>query len=200
MYLFFDTETTGKPKTRNASPSDLWNWPRIVQIAWVITDEQGNEIEADDYIVKPDGFDIPLDAVEIHNITTERALNEGFPLQKVLSGFSMAINKAKLLIAHNINFDKPVTVAEYLRMELPHKLNEISTICTMLSSTNFCKIPGFYDDYKWPKLEELHKKLFNSNFKDSHNASVDIKACVKCFFELKKRGIIKVPDVVQPSF
>ena len=43
-YLFFDTETTGLPNDYNASPNQLDNWPRIVQIAWLLHDCEGNEI------------------------------------------------------------------------------------------------------------------------------------------------------------
>ena len=33
----------------------------------------------------------------------------------------------------------------------------------MQLSTNFCRIDGPYG-YKWPKLSELHYKLFKTNF------------------------------------
>ena len=59
MYLFFDTETTGVPKNYKAPPSDLLNWPRVVQLAWVVTDEQGRELKATNHIIRPDGFVIP---------------------------------------------------------------------------------------------------------------------------------------------
>jgi hypothetical protein len=35
MYLFFDTETTGLPKNYKAPVTDLNNWPRLVQLAWL---------------------------------------------------------------------------------------------------------------------------------------------------------------------
>ena len=60
----------------------------------------------------------------------------------------------------------------------------------MQSSTNYCAIPGFYGNYKWPTLDELHRKLFNTGFEDAHDASVDINATAKCFWELKRRGVI----------
>ncbi len=39
MHIIFDTETVGLPKSWNAPFSDLENWPRMVQIAWMIFDE-----------------------------------------------------------------------------------------------------------------------------------------------------------------
>ena len=53
MYLFFDTETTGLPKRWNAPVTDLENWPRLVQLAWIMYDDRGNMLESRDVIVKP---------------------------------------------------------------------------------------------------------------------------------------------------
>jgi DNA polymerase-3 subunit alpha len=72
MYLIFDTETTGLPKRWDAPITDTDNWPRCIQIAcscmmiWKL-------IEHQDYLVKPDGFNIPYDAERIHGISTELA-------------------------------------------------------------------------------------------------------------------------------
>ena len=39
MYLIFDTETTGLPKKYKAPLEELDNWPKIVQIAWQLFNE-----------------------------------------------------------------------------------------------------------------------------------------------------------------
>jgi hypothetical protein len=59
----------------------------------------------------------------------------------------------------------------------------------MESSTNFCALPGPYG-YKWPKLPELHYKLFRTGFAEAHNAAVDIQITAKCFWELKRLGVL----------
>ena len=43
-------------------------------------------------------------------------------------------------------------------------------------------------------LNELYYKLFHSNFENAHNAFSDILATIKCFKELRKKGIIEIPD------
>jgi len=56
---------------------------------------------------------------------------------------------------------------------------------------SWCKIPkssGY--GYKWPTLNELHLQLFQEEFTGSHNAGADVEACARCYFELKRRGII----------
>ena len=85
MYLFFDTETTGLPRNWKAPVTDLNNWPRMVQIAWILCDDKGNRVETADYIIKPENFVIPQDASKVHGITTEKAINEGESLENVLN-------------------------------------------------------------------------------------------------------------------
>ncbi len=189
MYLFFDTETTGLPRNWKAPVSDLNNWPRMVQLAFLLCDPDGNEISGGDYIIRPEGYTIPSDASRIHGITTERALLEGQPLPEVLEAFNALVLQAGCLVAHNISFDEKIIGAEFLRCHMPNSLNGKRKICTMDSTTNFCAINGPYG-YKWPKLSELHYKLFRTGFEEAHNAAADIKATVKCFRELKRRGIL----------
>jgi len=59
----------------------------------------------------------------------------------------------------------------------------------MMGSVNYCAINGPYG-FKYPKLTELHQKLFNTRFDGAHDALADITATVKCFWEMKKRGLI----------
>ena len=190
MYLFFDTETTGLPDDWNAPISDLNNWPRLVQIAWLQYDQKGIKVSGRDCIIKPEGFTIPDEASQIHGISTERAMKEGVSLQMVLEEFSGLIDQSACLVAHNMNFDEKIVGAEFLRQRVKNSLLETERICTMKASTDYCKLPGKYG-YKWPKLSELHIKLFKKDFEEAHDASVDIAACAKCFWELKKIGIIK---------
>lgn len=189
MYLFFDTETTGLPKRWNAPAADFNNWPRLVQIAWLFSDDGGHEIGSADYIIKPDGFLIPKEAENIHGISNERAIMEGVPLVNALSEFLAAMKKCEILVAHNMSFDEKIVEAEFLREKLEYDLRDIKKICTKITSTEFCQLPGNYG-FKWPSLPELHNKLFGSGFEDAHNALSDVKICAKCFFKLKRLGVL----------
>lgn len=189
MYLFFDTETNGLPRDWKAPVANLSNWPRLVQIAWILFDGEGNELGRNDHIIRPVGFTIPSDASSIHGITTERALSEGVDLRHVLDEFRMQLDLSRSLVAHNISFDEKIVGAEFLRSGMENLIPMKRHICTMQGSTDFCAIPGNYG-YKWPKLEELHVKLFGRSFSEAHNAAADINATAKCFWELRRRGVI----------
>lgn len=189
MYLFFDTETTGLPRNWKAPVTNLNNWPRMIQIAWILCDDNGNRMESDDYIIRPENFEIPRDASKVHGITTERALNEGTDLTRVLSRFNELVEKTYFIVAHNISFDEKILGAEFLRKRISSNFNRKRKLCTMQSSTEYCQLPGPYG-YKWPKLSELHIALFGEDFEESHDASVDINATEKCFWEMRKIGLI----------
>ena len=187
MYLFFDTETTGLPQNWKAPVSNLNNWPRLVQLAYLHYDAQGNMINNGDYIIKPEGFTIPSNVSKIHGITTERAIKEGHELKTVLQDVKSLIDEAEVLVAHNMSFDEKILGAEFLRMGMKNPIPAKQKICTMERTTAFCAINGQYG-YKWPKLSELHRKLFRCDFDEAHNAAVDITATAKCFWELRRIG------------
>ena len=101
----------------------------------------------------------------------------------------MDISQAVTLIAHNMQFDEKILGAEFLRMGCLNRLDGKAKKCTMQASTDYCKIPGPYGN-KWPKLEELHKKLFRENFDNAHSALADVRACSRCYFELRRIGVM----------
>ncbi|MEI7451952.1 MAG: 3'-5' exonuclease [Candidatus Falkowbacteria bacterium] len=187
FYLFFDTETTGLPKNYNASYEDLDNWPRVVQLAWVLADENKNIIEEKTFIIKPDGFTIPAASSAVHGITDAKANEFGIPVHEALAQFNASLqNNNVTLVAHNISFDISVMAAEFLRASLDTNFLNLTRICTMKSSIAFCNLPN----RKFPKLAELYRQLFNEDFANAHDALADVLACSRCFFEMKIRNII----------
>ena len=209
MFLIFDTETTGLPKDFSAPISDTQNWPRCIQLAWQLHNSLGELIETKNYIIKPDGFSIPFNSQKIHGISTERALNEGWPIDLVLKDFSNALSQTQYFVGHNILFDLNIIFSEFFRLNQVYIIEkENRTYCvkkeekiwssldTMTEKTaNFCQIPGGRSGkFKFPKLTELYEKLFNKIFEEAHNASADVAATARSFFELLRIGLIENLD------
>lgn len=194
MYLFFDTETTGVPKDYKAPASDINNWPRLVQLGYLLYDNDCNLVAFGDHIIKPKGFDIPVESSKIHGITTEKAIRVGKSLRAVLEEFKIQIDKSEYIVAHNMAFDEKIIGAEFLRSNFPNIIEAKERICTMAATIDFCAIQGPYG-YKWPKLSELHVKLFGKDFVGAHNAMVDVESTAKCFWELTKLGIINLKRI-----
>ncbi|MEL6867535.1 MAG: 3'-5' exonuclease, partial [Bacteroidota bacterium] len=101
MYLFFDVETVGFPKKWNRPHTDTFNWPRMVSIAFQRYGERRQHLESYEAIIQPEGFEIPIEAEQIHGISTEKAKEDGVPIEDALRAFAAAIDKADYIIAHN---------------------------------------------------------------------------------------------------
>jgi DNA polymerase-3 subunit alpha len=190
MYLIFDTETTGLPKDYKAPVSDTDNWPRCIQIAWQLHDEWGGLIEQKDFLIKPDGFDIPFDAEKIHGISTALAENEGVPLEDALDAFAEALQKSKFVVGQNVDFDVNVVGCELYRLGKDIDLTQFPVLDTCTEDTaNLLQLPGGRGGkFKLPTLTELHEYLFNEPFAEAHNATADVEATTRCFLELIRRG------------
>jgi len=196
MYLIFDTETTGLPRNYNAPATDSDNWPRMVQIAWQLHNALGELVEVKNFIVKPEGYKIPFNAVQMHGITTERAEQEGAPLHMVLGELNRALEHTQCIAGHNISFDLMVVGAEYHRKGISTTLLDGPAVDTKDESTQYCALPGGKGGkFKWPTLTELHQKLFDTGFGEAHNASADVEATTRCFFELIRLEVIPAAKV-----
>jgi len=191
MYLIFDTETTGLPQNWKAPLTDFDNWPRMVQIAWQMHDEKGSLIDVKNFIIKPEGYDIPYNAEQIHGISTERAQKQGVDLKVVLEEFATDVKNSKFVVGHNVDFDNNIVGCEFLRLEMNNFLSDFPLLDTMKESTEYCQIPGGRGGgFKWPSLTQLHEKLFGVGFDEAHNASADVEATARCFLELLRLDVI----------
>jgi DNA polymerase-3 subunit alpha len=192
MYLIFDTETTGLPKKWNAPITDSDNWPRCVQLAWQLHDSKGALISDHSYLIKPENFNIPFESEQIHGISTELANKIGVDLDEVLNKFISDLSSAGFIIGHNVKFDLNIIGAELFRINSDVNLLEkdILDTCTELTA-NICKLPGGRGGkFKFPTLIELYSFLFDESFSEAHNASADVEATARAFFELVRIGII----------
>ena len=191
-YLFFDTETTGIPNDYKAPCTNTDNWPRLIQLGWLLTDAAGRILSEGNHIVRPDGLEIPKAASDVHGVTTEFALENGKPLLDAIFAFGADLNQADCMVGHNLDYDLHIVGAEYVRLGYDSRIMFARpTLCTMQATIQFCNIPGRFGP-KWPKLMELYTKLFGQEFDGAHDAMADIVATKDCFFELIRRGVVRL--------
>ena len=197
MYLIFDTETTGLPKRWDAPITDTGNWPRCVQIAWQLHDEMGKIIEHQDYLVQPDGYNIPYDAERIHGISTELAQADGISLSEVLEKFNVALSKSKFIVGQNLKFDVNIMGCEFHRLGIESPMSSMPVLDTCTEVTaSLLQLPGGRGGkFKLPTLTELHSYLFNKPFAEAHNATADVEATTRCFFELIRTEIFTYKEL-----
>ena len=205
MFLVFDTETTGLPKKWNAPVSDSNNWPRCVQLAWQLHDAKGDLISNHSYLIKPENFTIPFEAEKIHGISTDLALETGKNLTEVLELFIKDYNKSGFLVGHNVKFDINIIGAELFRVGHPIDITkkDVLDTCSELTA-QVTKLPGGRGGkYKYPTLIEIYSILFQEKFNEAHNASADVEATSRVFFELVRKSVFNqsvfkgYPDLIE---
>lgn len=146
-------------------------------------------MESQDFLVRPDGFNIPYDAEQIHGISTELAKEMGVGIREVLEKFNSALSRAKFVVGQNVGFDLNIMGAEFHRYQVDNILHQMPVLDTCTEHTaQLCRIPGGRGGkFKLPTLTELHQYLFGEPFAEAHNATADVEATTRCFLELLRR-------------
>lgn len=190
LYLFFDTETSGIPQWH--LPADHATQPRVVDLAGLLCDHGGAEVARFESLVKPEGWEIPKGAADIHGITTEMALAEGRPIAEVLDGFDALLARATLLSAFNIRFDDKLLRGERRRLGRPDGFGTVPVFCIMKGCTPLCKMPptpkmvrAGFDKYKPPKLSEAVQILLKREHVGAHRAMADVVSTRDLYFALR---------------
>lgn len=195
LALVWDTETSGL--TRDRLPASDPSQPHLVQIAASLIEVDGTERACMSMIVKPDGYEIPIEASGVHGITTDMALRMGLPLRVVIAVFTNLRALADESVCHNATFDHLVVDAQIARLGITPAKGWPKQVCTMRGSSELVGLPptarmvaAGFTKFKPPSLMELHKFLFNEGFDGAHDALTDCKVCAKCFIELRKRKVL----------
>jgi DNA polymerase-3 subunit epsilon len=189
MILFFDTETTGFLDDR--LPPNHEAQPYIVQLAAQLCLDDGEPLAGFCFIVAP-GVSIPERAAAVHGITDEKAIQFGVSAEFALSAFTHLYQRADLVCAHNIKFDKgvlEVAIARHYGKTMPLRK---PLFCTMEAASPIIKLPptdrmraAGFDKPKPPKLEECIKHFFNEDLDGAHDAMVDVTACRRVYLHIK---------------
>jgi DNA polymerase-3 subunit epsilon len=185
--LFFDTETTGFV-SKNLAHNDP-KQAKCVQLAGILTDDSGDTINEFNCIIQPNGWTVPPFVAEIHGITTEKAQKYGVPAELAFKLFNHIADMASLCVGHNYDFDHSMLEIESLNYPV-FQWRPIAKCCTMKSATAYCGLTKANGSPKWPKLQEVHNKLFGCSFDDAHDAMADVRATMKCYFAMKKLGLV----------
>lgn len=207
LIMAFDVETNGLlPKIDRSSGKPLptiSDYPCILQLSFVIYDMHSKKITRtyNQYIKVADNIVISPFITELTGITRKICDEKGILMERALRDFYHAYMSVGKVIAHNLAFDRKMIEIEVQRhlhsIRIPHigflfnetfnELNEIDTICTMMTTKNFCGIlMTNANGSQWnknPKLLELHDRLFGFVPENLHNALVDTMVCMRCYLK-----------------
>lgn len=183
MALFIDTETNGLPDMTNmkwgyypnSREVEKYNTARIVQISYIVTDYNYNNLYLEDYVIKREGFNIANS--EFHAITDEISDKIGTEFNYAIEEFYESLKKVECIVAHNIAFDISVIKSELYRRGLKHIIEEIDKkrlLCTMKHTKNIIKIINKFGKNKYPSMKELYRYCFGKEIENAHNSKYDV--------------------------
>lgn len=191
LLLFYDTETNGMPLWKE--PSGHPGQPHIVQLAAKLIDTDTRKvIHALDMIIKPDGWNIPDEVVEIHGITTDHADRVGVPEIDAVRSLLSVWNIADRRVAHNELFDMRMVRIALKRLfdeSLADDWKNYPYDCTMRTAAPICNLPkdNGRRGAKWPKLNEAYEFFTGKKLEDAHTAMADVDACIAVYFAIEER-------------
>lgn len=193
MKIFvYDTETTW---FINKKETDLNLQPRIVQFAWILWELKDwifTEEKRINILINPK-IPIPFWASQVHHLYDIDVKNEPY-IEEKIDEIMTYINEPDITIWHNIEYDEDMVKIELKRLEKEYKYKPKQVVCTMKTTVDFCAIQWNGARFKYPKLWELHKKLFWEYFIWAHDALTDVEATLRCFIELVNKWVIKVEE------
>ena len=195
--LFFDTETSDFIKKDLPANHEDQAW--TVQISALLTDLEGNEIDKMNVIIKANDRKMNPYAEQVHGISVKMTEVDGIDELDAAEQFGLLLRQADLVVCHNFDFDW-----KYAQHLLERNIDNLSdearsafyldipNQCTMKDKAvvKFCNLKNKNNKPKWPKLVELHEKLFGTSFDNAHDAFADITATANCYFELIRCGIL----------
>ena len=221
----FDTETTGLPKSKIINDLSLSLWPYIVQFSYIIYDTELQKIvKTVDLVIRiPENINISDEVSDIHGITNFISQTSQYKMEDALRHFSNDyLNYGiDLIVGHNLSFDINMLKVELMReisnqnnlydkrmfSQLLECLNDMKPdspelFCTMQKTIELCNLKAkskYGKEYvKFPKLNELHMKLFNSSPRNLHNSLNDVLICLRCYYMLEyKVDIIEIDSEIK---
>ncbi len=193
MKIFvYDTETTW---FINKKESDLNLQPKIVQFAWILWEIKNWEFTEEkriNILINPK-ISIPFGASQVHHIYDIDVKDAPY-IEDVIDEIMTYINNPDMTIWHNIEYDEDMIKLELKRLEKDFLYRPKQVMCTMKTTVDFCALQWNGARFKYPKLWELHKKLFWEYFIWAHDALTDVEATLRCFIELVKKWVIKIEE------
>lgn len=164
--LFLNVLTATTQENYNSPISDYKNWSRLLRIEY----EKHNCLYADshwdkaiDWKVKPFGYSIDNDILELNNLSLSKIMNDGKEITEVLNDFIEVIKDVKYIVGFNIDYHLNVIRSELKRNGYDDLQTNFVKICLMKIGTDICKIE-LNNKYKYPTFNELHKFVLNEDF------------------------------------
>jgi DNA polymerase-3 subunit alpha len=195
-YFIFDTETTGLPqrsKGRYANYNELEKYQnsRIIEIAWMIY-ENNKKIKEKEFIIKPKGeFQINPRAFQCHGISREKVEKEGIHMEQMIDEMMTDLINSDKIVGYNVSFDLAILRSELYRINSPIYIDltfQRDNICLMWESRRKLNYKRLVS------CTRVYEDLYQEKVTNAHRALKDVELTAKILIKL-----IEIPSIEQPS-
>ena len=202
LLLFYDTETTGLPLWKE--PSGHPDQPHIVELAALLVDSETRDVVGRmSAVVRPDGWVIPQETIDVHGISNAFALAEGIPEKEAINIFLNLQARADLRVGFNESFDARILrigIKRYLDEAAAEEFKAREKACAMWESRLICNLPhaGKRNGVKLPKLGEAYEFFTGDPYQDAHRALPDVYATIAVWWGIQDRKPDPAADLAPP--
>lgn len=190
-YVCIDTETSGLFDF--SKPADGEGQPRMASVAFIRLFPDFTVMLEREFLIRPDGWRMNDAAALIHGLTHDRLMADGVPVIEALDYYNDILDANPVIVGYNASFDLKVLRGELRRAGKPDRFEGTRSVDCMRPLTDICKVPkASGSGYKWPKLTEAYRAIFQRELAGAHGALADARACAEIFREMHPRGIFKI--------
>lgn len=198
MYCIFDTETSGLFDF--SQPADAPGQPRLASIAMLAVDEELRLVAATSVLVRPEGWQMPAEAIAINGLTQDLLTTHGVPVREVLWRYAEEVRRGAVIVAHNAQYDTKIMRAELRRAGMDDLYPDTRTICTMKTLEPILRIPKANGrGWKWPKLSEAVMQCLGRDHTNAHGALPDAMAALDLLRFIKREGCMPEPMLAKAA-
>lgn len=180
--LSYKTETNGLPNWR--ARSDDESQPHLVRLSAVLYNaETKEELESMDVIVRPEGWEIPQETINVHGITVEKAVQEGVSEVSAINTFNDLVARADSVVSSNKQFNSRI-----IRIALKRYSEDYQQEAWSNNKDNhYCAMKMAKDDTgnKSLSLSDALNYYNGQQAVDNHDSLVNAQSSAKVFFAIK---------------
>lgn len=179
LTLILDTETTGLPLSKCPEKIEDFNRARMIELAYIIYDENKNEVLRKSNLVIPDNFEICNE--HIHGISQRMASNNGKHISEIFKEFEQDLTNVEYIVAHNAIFDMNIIISECYRYNFRSLLDILKNKkvkCTLFLAKQCLQGKRSF------KLTKLYSYFFEDEELQAHRALSDAIMCSRIYFHL----------------
>lgn len=194
MILALKADTNGLPLYNK--PSDDPGQPHIVSLAMVLINPATRDVaDAFHEIIRPDGWDIPRTATNVHRIDVERARRDGISETDAVDAYRRFQSRALQQLGWTAHFDRRIMRIGMFRAGIPRDQienieNRTPLIEVMTTCTAICKLPPSdkmmalgRKAFKQPTLAEAVREMLGAQMEPERTAMSDLSATLALYWK-----------------